>query len=62
MLQFGFIRVVTTIACRHIGKCRNVDFSRTSNAQSFHHGVKSCELHLESSGVSVGPPMIQFVS
>jgi len=42
MLQFGFIRVVTTIACRHIGKCRNVDFSRTSNGQSFHQRVKSC--------------------
>jgi hypothetical protein len=26
-LQLGFARVVTAIACRHISKCRNVDFS-----------------------------------
>jgi hypothetical protein len=27
MLQFGFERVVTTIRCRFIDRCRNVDFS-----------------------------------
>jgi hypothetical protein len=33
--RFGFGRTVTRIACRHIGKRRNVDLAALSNAQSF---------------------------
>jgi len=43
-------------------KCRNVDFGRTSNAQFFYPCLKSCALQPESSGGTVGPRMIQFVS
>jgi hypothetical protein len=35
MLQFGFGRSVTTIACRHIGWRRNIDLAAVSNAQFF---------------------------
>jgi hypothetical protein len=48
MLQLGFGRIVTTIPRRFIDRCRNVDFSRTSNAQFLYPYLKSCALHPES--------------
>jgi hypothetical protein len=35
MSQLGFGRVVTTVVCRLIDTCRNVDFTETGDAQSF---------------------------
>jgi hypothetical protein len=40
--SFGFGRVMTTIACRHIGRCRNADLAAVSNARFFHEEAKSC--------------------
>jgi hypothetical protein len=62
MLQLGFGRIVTTIPRRFIDRCRNVDFSRTSNAQFLYPYLKSCALHPESSAAPVSSPMIRFVS
>src|SRR5262245_15377212 len=40
--RFGFGRAVTRIACRHIGKRRNVDLAALSNAQSLSVLEKLC--------------------
>jgi len=50
ILQLGFGPIVTKNACLLIGKCRNVDFSRTSHAQFFNPCLKSCVFDPGSSG------------
>jgi hypothetical protein len=49
MMQTVFGRVVTTITCRHIGRCRNVDLSSEEHFPVFYPCLKSCALHRESS-------------
>jgi hypothetical protein len=48
MLQVCFGRVVTTSACRHTAKCRNVDLVAVSDAQFFYQYLASCALHSKS--------------
>jgi hypothetical protein len=61
-LQLGFGRVVTTIACRHISKCRNVDCNSDEPTPNFFIVLKNCALHPDSRAAPVKAPIIQFAS
>ena len=55
MKELGCGWIVTKKALLPMDKCRNVDVTGTSDAQSSYPCLKSCALYPESSGGTCGP-------